>query len=30
MLDMFYRTGLKVEARLVEDTYMVNMDLWSK
>jgi acyl-CoA hydrolase/GNAT superfamily N-acetyltransferase len=30
MLDMFYRTGLKVEARLVEDTYMINMDLWSK
>ena len=30
MLELFYRTGLKVETRLVEDTYLVNMDLWAK
>jgi len=30
MLDLFYRTGLKVETRLVEDTYLVTIDLWSK
>ncbi len=30
MLDLFYRTGLKVETRLIEDTYLVNIDLWSK
>ena len=30
MLDLFYRTGLKVETRLVEDTYLVTIDLWAK
>jgi acyl-CoA hydrolase/GNAT superfamily N-acetyltransferase len=30
MLELFYRTGHKVETRLVEDTYLVKMDLWSK
>jgi GNAT superfamily N-acetyltransferase len=30
MLDIFYRTGLKTETRLVEDTYLVKMDLWPK
>ncbi|QLH74283.1 MAG: GNAT family N-acetyltransferase [Methanomassiliicoccales archaeon] len=30
MLDIFYRTGFKVETKLVEDTYMVKMDLWQK
>ncbi|HRR67535.1 MAG TPA: GNAT family N-acetyltransferase, partial [Methanomassiliicoccales archaeon] len=30
MLDLFYRTGLKVETRLIEDTYLVTIDLWSK
>ncbi len=30
MLDLFYRTGLKVETRLMEDTYLVTIDLWSK
>jgi acyl-CoA hydrolase/GNAT superfamily N-acetyltransferase len=30
MLDIFYRTGLKTETRLVEDTYLVRMDLWPK
>ncbi|MDD1772175.1 MAG: GNAT family N-acetyltransferase [Methanomassiliicoccales archaeon] len=30
MLDLFYRTGLKVETRLVADTYLVTIDLWSK
>lgn len=30
MLDLFYRTGLKVETRLTEDTYLVTIDLWSK
>jgi acyl-CoA hydrolase len=30
MLDLFYRTGLKVETRLVEDTYLVTIDLWSR
>jgi ribosomal protein S18 acetylase RimI-like enzyme len=30
MLDLFYRTGLKVETRLVEDTYLVTIDPWSK
>jgi ribosomal protein S18 acetylase RimI-like enzyme len=29
MLDLFYRTGLKVETRLMEDTYLVTIDLWS-
>jgi GNAT superfamily N-acetyltransferase len=30
MLELFYRTGHKVETRLVEDTYLVKMDIWSK
>jgi acyl-CoA hydrolase/GNAT superfamily N-acetyltransferase len=30
MLDLFYRTGLKVETRLVGDTYLVTIDLWTK
>jgi ribosomal protein S18 acetylase RimI-like enzyme len=30
MLDLFYRTGLKVETRLMEDTYLVTIDLWAK
>jgi len=30
MLDLFYRTGLKVETRLMEDTYLVTIDLWTK
>jgi len=30
MLDLFYRTGLKVETRLSADTYLVTIDLWSK
>ncbi|MCE5296653.1 MAG: GNAT family N-acetyltransferase [Euryarchaeota archaeon] len=30
MLDIFYRTGYKVETKLIEDTYIVKMDLWQK
>jgi RimJ/RimL family protein N-acetyltransferase len=30
MLDIFYRTGYKVETKLIEETYIVKMDLWQK
>jgi acyl-CoA hydrolase len=30
MLDLFYRTGLKTQTRLIDDTYLINMDLWAK
>jgi len=30
MLDVFFRAGYKVETKLVEETYIVKMDLWQK
>ena len=30
MLDIFYRTGLEVKTTLVEDTYMVRIDLFQQ